>query len=226
MTAVSLENIREEITHTLRNSDILSVSVRGVTTTTDNFTATTGQTVFTLTHTAVKNIRSLTVASVAKRFLRDYTVNFNTGVVTLLVGAGNLDAVSIQYDYGNTDKIYPDYPRDNLSLQSFPRVAIAFTSDSTQPFQLGGLKWISDKIMTIFAWVPVNKDSAVASGLGGTDSLSNLVSSIRTAMQTNAKLFYTFQYITPTSIGPIIVGTNGKIIQQSQDFTIKHLIES
>jgi len=44
-------------------------------------------------------------------------------------------------------------------------------------------------------------------------------------MRTNAKSFYSFKYITPTGVNPITVGTNQKIIQASQDFNIKFLVE-
>jgi hypothetical protein len=225
MSTISLENIREEICHTLRNNDIFTTTIRGVTTTTDSFTATAGQTNFTLTHTNVKNVRSLTVNSVAKYFINDYTINFSTGVVTLLVGANLNDPVVIQYDYGSPDKIYPDMPRDDLSLTSFPRIGISLVSITTEPFGLGGMNHLSDILISIYLWMPVNKDSNIAGGLGGANDINTYMGTIRSVIRAQAKSFYSFKYITPTGSSPIIVGTNQKIIQLSSDFTIKFVTE-
>jgi len=223
---MDFEHIREEISHSLRNGDILSIAIRGVTTTTDSFIATASQTVFNLTQTGIKNIRSLTVNSVAKYLFRDYTYNGATGVVTLNTGAGIGEAVVIQYDYSaSADKIYPDMPRVDLTLTSFPRVGIEITNSNTMPFGLGGMTHISDLLITVYAWVPVNKDTSIAGGLGGTADLNDLIKNIRDTIRTNAKSYYNFTYITPKSTSPVIKGENNKIIQLSQDFYIKFLTE-
>jgi hypothetical protein len=224
-TSINLKDFRYELCHALRNADIFTVGVRGVTTKTDTFTATAGQTNFTLTQTTVKNVRALTVQTVAKTYLKDYTINFTTGIVTLLTGATVSDAVVIQYDYGTGDKIYPDMPRVDLSLSSFPRVGISVVNVNTKPLGLGGTSFISDVLVSVIAWVPVNKDTAVASGYGGTDDLSTLLHNIREYLQTNPKSFYNFKWIEPRTTSPIISGTNDKIIQQSQDFAIRFLVE-
>ena len=224
---IDIGNIREEIVILLRNSDIFSVAVRGATTRTDNFTATASQTAFQLTQTPVRNVRSVSVQSVSKKLFTDYTVNYATGVLTLNTGATLSDAVAIQYDYGATsgEKIYPDYPRGDLTLTSFPRIGMEITSARTETFGLSGVNHISDILITIFAFVPVNKDSNVSGGLGGTMDLSDLISTIRNTIRTNAKLFSQFQYIYPTSVSPLMRGTNDKIIHQSADFIAKFLVE-
>jgi hypothetical protein len=209
----------------LRNSDIFTTTIRGVTTKTDNFTATAGQTQFTLTQTAVKNIRSLTVNSVPKYFINNYIINWTTGVVTLSVGANLNDPVAIQYDYGSGDKIYPDYPRSDLTLTSFPRIGMEIISSTTSPLGLGGTTHISDLVVQIFLWMPINKDVNIAGGLGGTKDLNDYMSDIRSIIRTNAKNLYSFRYITPIGTSPVIIGTNQKIIQISQDFSIKFLVE-
>lgn len=225
MTTFDLQTIREEVTQLLRNSDIFTTTVRGVTTKTDTFTATSGQTQFTLTQTAVKNVRSLSVASVSKIYLTDYTVNWATGVVTLLVGATVGDVVVIQYDYGTGEKIYPDYPRSDLTLNSFPRIGMEIISSTTTPFGLGGMTHITDLVMTIFIFMPINKDSSIAGGLGGTKDLNDKMSTIRDVIRTNAKSFVSIPYITPTGTNPVIVGASQKIISLSQDFAIKFKTE-
>jgi hypothetical protein len=221
MTTISLENIREELCQVMRSGDILTISVRGVTTATQTATGAPAQTTLTLLNLPVRNIRIFTKDAVTQRFLTDYTINYTTGVITFSALTGG-EALSVTYDYGNGDKIYPDMPRDDLTLESFPRVGIELTSSSTTPLGLGGMTHISDLMITIMAWVPANK----VSGIGGTKYLSDLMSSIRNVIRQNAKLFSTFSYITPTATSPIIRSTNNKIIQQSEDFSIKFLVEA
>ena len=205
----------------MRSGDILTISVRGVATATQTATGAPAQTTITLTNLPVRNIRVFTKDAITQRFIADYTINYTTGVITFPALTGG-EALSVTYDYGSGDKIYPDMPRDDLTLESFPRVGIELTSISTTPLGLGGMTHISDLIVTIISWVPANKTNSI----GGTKYLSELLSSIRNVIRQNAKSFSTFAYITPTGTSPIIKSTNNKIIQQSEDFTIKFLVEN
>jgi hypothetical protein len=226
MTTISIMDIRNELTHFLRNSDVFSIAVRGVTTASnETFTATNLQTVFTLAHIPVRNIRSLTVNSVAKYYLRDYNVNFNTGVVTLSSPCTTGWQVIFTYDYGSGDKIFPDFPREDLQLTSFPRIGIEMTSLSTEPLGLGGNNHISDMLFTVILAVPVNVDTAVSAGYGGLTAMEGTWNLIRNAIRTNAKSFYTFSWIYPKGTGPLFRGQNDKILQQTADFMIKWKIE-
>lgn len=224
VTSTPIQSIKREIVNELRNADIFTTTQRGVTTTSQTFTATASQTVFTLTYEP-RNIRALTVASVSKYYFLDYSFDSVAKTVTLYTGATLSDAVVITYDYGTTgaggDKIYPDYPREDLSLKSFPRIAVEFTNQNTMPLGLGGTTWINDIVITVFCWVPAEKISSV----GGTDYLSTKVTAIRQALQTRAKSFQLFKWITPGAISPIIKGQYDKVIQQSQDFTIRFVVE-
>jgi hypothetical protein len=228
MSQISLTNIRKDLLNMLRNADVLTITVRGVTTKTDSFTATASQTQFTLTNTIVRNIRSLTVASVSKKYITEYTFNENTGVVTLATGASAGNAVVIQYDYSTAgnEKIYPDLAREDLTLDSYPRIGMQLTSMPTKPFSLGGTSNISEAIVTIFCWVPVNKVTAVASGFGGQTDLTDLMSSIRTAIFNNKKSLATIPYMYPRNLNPITKSINNKIIQCSVDTPLRFLVET
>lgn len=225
MTTLNVKNIREELVFYLRNADVLSVSIRGVTTGSYSGTGSGAQTTINLGQTNVRNVRSLTIDAVAQKYLRDYTVNFSTGVVTLTSALSGGEALEASFDYGSSEKIYPDFPRDDLTLTSFPRVGIEITSATTEPFALGGADHISDFVITIFAIVPVNKDSNVASGYGGTGDLSTLVSNIRGAIRTYAKSLHTIPYIYPLTLNPITTGWKNKAIMQSADFMAKFIVE-
>ena len=58
MTTLNLKKIKEELLNFIRNGDVLTISQRGVTTTTDNIVGIAGS-IVTLTNEGVKNIRSL-----------------------------------------------------------------------------------------------------------------------------------------------------------------------
>ena len=227
MPTIDLQNVRDELCNKLRGADIFTTTVRGVTTTTDNFVATSAQTAFQLANTLVRNVRSVTVASVAKTYITDFTFNETTGVLTLTTGATVSDAVAVQYDYSSTgsDRIYPDMPRVDLGLTSYPRVGIQITSITTTPLGLGGSAHVSDILLTVYAFVPANKDSAIANSAGGTEYLTDLITSIRTAVRSGAKAFGSFRYITPATVSPVIAGTDNKVLQQSIDFRIPYVIE-
>jgi len=123
MAYIEQTEIVKEYLNFLRNSDILTTTVRGVTTATQNFTtAQTGSETFTLTNaTNCKNIRSVTYDSTLLTYYTDYTINLDSGTVTILDVVPS-KTVTIVYDYGS-DKIHSDYPRLDLTLASYPRIA-------------------------------------------------------------------------------------------------------
>jgi len=227
MTTMNVMNIRNELCQLLRRSDVLTTTVRGVTRTAGTYTVGAGGEA---THTFTGNIPvrdfySITVDGSAKYYLRDYTMNWNTGVLTWNSALTNGQVVVYSIDWGSSDKIFPDMPRDDLTLTSFPRVGIEMTSVTTSPFGIGGANFISDILITVIIWVPVNKDSAVANGFGGLSDLQEVVRLVRASFITNAKSFYTFQFIHPAGTGPLTRSVNNKIMQQSEDFNIRFLVE-
>lgn len=227
MTTINFQQIRDELCQFLRYSDVLSTTIRGITRTTSSYTVGVGgEASHTFTgNTPVRDFKSLTVNSVAKYYLRDYTMNWNTGVLTWNTALIENDAVAYQIDWGSGDNIYPDLPRDDLYFSSFPRIGIEMVSVSTEPFGLGGMNHISDILLSIIVWVPVNKDSNVASSFGGLNDLESTNNLIREAIRSNAKSFYTFSWIYPKGKGPIIKGQNNKVMQISNDYLIRFKVE-
>lgn len=206
---------------------MLSTTVRGVTRTTSSYSVGVGgESTHTFTgNIPVRDFYSLTVDAVAKYYLRDYTINWTTGVLTWITPLTNGQAVAYSIDWGTGDKVYPDLPRDDLTLTSYPRVGIELTSISTEPLGLGGNNHISDILITVYIYVPVNKDTNVAGGYGGLADLEESMRLLRNAVRNFAKSFYTFSWITPAGTGPLIRGINNKIMSQSQDFNIKFNVE-
>lgn len=224
MATYNLQDITEDIMNTVRNSDVISIANRGVTTGSFSGSAGLGST-FDLGQTGIKNIRSYTRATVAQRLFKDFTVNWATGIVTSIVAFAGGEALVVSFDYGTGDKIYPDMPRADLSLSSYPRVGLQITNSNTQDFGLGGASHISDILITVYVWVPANKDSSVAGGIGGTESLKDLLTTIRTSMRTNAKLFGTFPFVTPKTTSPVMASDDKKLLQLSQDYNVRFVVE-
>ena len=221
---IDIQKVRDELTFFLRNMDILPTSVRGVTTVTENIIGESNQSYIAPENPGLKNVRLLTIDSIELSLFQDYTIG-SDGIITLITPLQGGEAIQLEYDYGTKDKIYPDFPRDDLTLESFPRIGLALTSSSTEVMGIGGLGHITDIIMTIFLFMPVNKNTSTASGIGGVSDLNNYYTAIRNAITSNSKNFKSFTYITPISINPIMPSTNNKIIQISGDYKIMLQIE-
>jgi len=205
MSTTDIVKLRQEILVFLRNSDILSTTQRGVTTKTDTFTATAGQTVFTLTSYTVRNIRSVTVASVTKNAYFDFTPAYNQGsasTVTLHSGATVGDSVAIQYDYssGLIEKIFPDYPISTpLFPTDLPRIGFDFEASRTTPIGIGSPNWLTDYLVRIKMFE-----------YGNYKNIDATLTVLRTKIKAAQKSFYHFQLATVSSMGPVISHTAEK----------------
>lgn len=201
---MNIKLIKQEQVNFLRNQDIFSISTRGVTTKTDTGTFSSAST-FTLSTspTICKNVRSVTRGTLLT-YGEDYTVNFLTGVITFTTA--QTGSYTIIYDYG-TDKIYPDFPRDDLTISSFPRIAIDVLSAPIDAFGIGGGTFISNVALTIVVY---DKNS---------DSLDSYINTIKELYVTNSKSFYYLKFIKPTLIGPTINSPDKKdeIMQKNID---------
>ena len=203
---MNIQSIKQEQVVFLRNQDIFTVGSRGVTTA--NATGTlSGTKVITISRTNVKNIRSITVDAVSKSLGTDYTVDYNhaTGCV-ITFGTNQTGDYIVSHDYG-TDKIYPDFPRDDLTIGSYPRIALDILNVTTDAFGIGGSQFISNVAFTIVVY----DDSS--------DDIDGYIQTIKDAYVTNAKNFYYLKFIKPTLIGPTINSQDKKneIMQKNID---------
>jgi len=220
MTTANVQKLKEELVVFLRNSDILSTTERGVTTKTDTFTATAGQTVFTLTQTVARNIRSVTVNAVSKSAYRDYTTSYGASVttVTLGTGAGVGEPVVIVYDYsaGTVEKIWPDYPELTFLVDNTPRIGFDFTAHRTKILGIGDANWLSDALVTIKVY-----DKSIK-------TIDSYLSTIRSKIKTNEKLFYHFPLVYISNMGPPIIHAElaKKVFEKSVDLILRFSYES
>lgn len=204
--ALNITNIKNELLVFLRNSDILTTTVRGVTTASATGTLA-GTKTITIARTNVKNVRSITVAAVSKYLGTDYTVDYNhaSGCV-ITFGANQTGDYVVSHDYG-TDKIFPDFPRSDLTINSYPRIAVDIISIDTDAFGIGGSQFISNINFTIVVY-----DDDV-------DDIDAYIQAIKTAIEAAPNDFYYFGFTKPTLTGPCIVspGKSDEIMQRNID---------
>lgn len=92
----------------------------------NNFTATSGQTEFTITPTSgsVSCITSVTVDGASQTKWTDYFWDYQNSKITFYTGLTVGQAVVVNFKYGSTNWVYSDKPNDNLGSDSFPRISL------------------------------------------------------------------------------------------------------
>lgn len=198
--------IKSEQVDFLRNNDVFSITERGVTTTTQEDTLDAEDTI-TIDKTTVKNIRSITVGGTAKSRGTDWTVDYkhaNGCVITF--GTNQTGDSIVTYDYG-ADKIYPDFPRNDLTINSYPRIAVDIINAPIDALGIGGDSFISNVAITIVAFA------------NNSDDLDTYIQAIKDLYVSNAKNFYYLKFVKPTFIGPTIKSLDKKdeIMQKNID---------
>ena len=208
MAYLDIEAIREELSVFLKNQDVISTTIRGVTTVTEEFNGTGSQLDFVLTNTAVRNVRSVTVGGATKDLKDDYTVDYEAATVTFTQApAAGTNNVDIQYDYGSTDSIFTNFPKNTLQLGSFPRIGVDLISSPTKAAGFGNVHET-----TIVFSVRIQARRSI--------DIANYGKVVRQYIIANRTNFKYLNVIMPQSIGAVIPGENkhGKILQQNFDF--------
>jgi len=203
---MDIPKIKQEQLVFLRNNDIFSVTERGVTTTTQEATLTAHDTI--TIDATVKNIRSITIGGVDKYVGTDYTVDYKhaTGCVVTF-GSNQTGAYVVTYDFGSSDKIYPDFPRNDLTIHSYPRIAVDVINVAVDALGIGGSSFISNVAITIVAFS------------NNSDDLDTYIQAIKELYVSNSKNFYYLKFIKPTFIGPTVNSPDKKdeIMQKNID---------
>lgn len=192
---LNIQSIKQEQVVFLRNQNIFTISQRGVTTGSDTGTFASDSTHL-INVSNGKNVRSITVGGSPLALGTDYTVNYifdDSGTIKIkftFTSAQTGDYV-ISYDYG-TDKIFPDFPRDDLTIDSFPRIAMDLLNVSIDTLGIGGDNFISNCAFTVVVY----DDNS--------DDIDGYIQAIKTAYVGAPKDFYYLKFIKPTLIGPTI----------------------
>ena len=210
MTNINSFNVK--LVHFLRNQDILTVAVRGVTTTTENGTFASDSTHL-IDDSQIKNIRSITRGTLLA-FGTDYTYDTDfddsgTKKTKITFTSSQTGSYTIIYDTG-TDKIFPDFPKDSLSISSYPRIAVDIISMASEDMGFGNQQVASST--TIFFTVVAYATK--------TKTVNQILDLVRTALVTAQNSFFYLSIVTPTDAGPLINDnpTKNEILHTNQDF--------
>jgi hypothetical protein len=205
---MNIPKIKQEQVVFLRNNDVFSTTVRGVTTAEATGTLA-GTDTITIESTPVKNIRSIVVDAVTKNLGVDYTVVYpKKGAVNCIITftSNQTGDYTVSYDYGD-DKIFPDFPRNDLTIDSYPRMAVDVINAPIVPLGIGGSQFISNVSITIVLYS------------NNSDDLDDWVNTIKDLYVSNANSFYYLGFTKPTLIGPTINSPDKKdeIMQKNID---------
>lgn len=215
MADIDYKQIKEELLNRIRNADVLTISERGVTTTTDSFNGDNIQTQFTLTNSGIKNIREVRVDTNIQTPLVDYTYTLtetdeNNKVITFTTppGVGILN-VEIDYDYSSSgDKIYDDFPLAEISIDSYPRIGFEIISDNTTLESFNRQLYQTELLISFQAF-----------GVGR-NATEDILSNLRQHLMDNRNNLVRLTYIEPRGRSRIlsVESTNGKIFKRTTDF--------
>ena len=194
ISTLNMESAKTEFVVFLRNSDILSTTQRGVTTSSSTFTATAAQTVFTLSNAVTRNVRNVMVDYVDKTDFVDYSVDYNvlSSTVTFTTGITENSSVIVMYDHssGLAEKIFPDYPEIEYLPNSVPRMGMGVIGPRTKPISIGNTNWLSDAIIRIKVYDKNLKN------------IDNFITTIRNKVKAAQRSFFHFPLVTISNIGP------------------------
>lgn len=208
-------DILEEVVVKIRNSDVLTTSQRGVVTTASTGTIS-GGTSITLTVPNVKNVRSVLINSSTLSYGSDYVVDYNSGtncVITLTSAqTGN---TTVNYDYGS-DKIYPGYPRQDISISAIPQIAVEFIDITSENGGFGNVNQNSyDLSIVVYDF---KKEDVRAT-----------IKKLRKFLIDNMNTFYYLKVVKPRMIGPMVPAEfekfKDRVFKQNIDFNSSFNLE-
>lgn len=216
-TVIDYKKIKDEIVMILRNGDVFTITERGVTTTTD-----TGSWSSISTHLInvnnIKNIRSITVDAIPLTFGTDYTYNIDyndvgTKKCQITLNTAQTGSYVITYDYG-IDKIYPDYPRTDLTISSYPRISVGIIGDTSSEESADG----SIKEASVSLSISAYDENA--------ENVEDYLKSVRTILLANQKLLYYSKYLYRLASGPLVQFGNYKIQTRNIDYLSVYNLET
>lgn len=203
MATINEKHMRDEMAVFLKNQNVLNASDRGVTQVVASSLGTLSSTQSTLINRSnIRNIRRLSVDNDAKTFGTDYTVDYyynDTGTRKCQINfTGTVAGVAtVTYDYGASEKIYPNFPRTDMTLASYPRVGLEVIDIDTEPYGYGNVN--NSNIDISFTVMDDSKDNIL-----------DIMNSIRSAIVNNQDGFYYLKLVKPRRTGPVVPVTDGK----------------
>lgn len=207
---IQVWEVMNEIITRVRNYDVLTITQRGVTTTTASgtWTAATSQLI---NVSNVRNIRSITVGGSPINYGEDYTADYTyddsgTQKCKITLNAAETGAYVITYDYG-PDKIQLDTPQERLKISSFPRVAVLPMPSPSRPGGMGNVNE-TDIYFEIIVYDP------------STRKVLEYIDAYRKELIDDQIGFYYLKVVRPHGRGALLQGPGRafKIFQQNMEF--------
>jgi len=226
MAYLSIVNIENEFLNFLRSSDIYTITERGVTTATDTTVITALPQTITLS-TSLKNIRSVTNSSTALvlKLGTNYTMDLDAGTITITSGAVGTNSIATIYDSGTTDHIFPDYPRPNLTISSFPRCGFEVYTWSTDTGGFGNVN-VTDFGIDVSLYEYADDSGSAPHGR---KKVKQRMDALRQAIITAQTNLYYCSYIKPQNMRAVeLLDTDkgkGKIYKISIDVSSRNNYE-
>jgi hypothetical protein len=209
---INIQDLKSELLWFLRNNNFLTIAQRGVETETIEDTLDEDVS-YEIEDTKVKNIRSLKVNDEVLRLGYDYDLNTEENAVVSFK-TPKTGTLEITYDTGIGDKIWSDYPRDNLSISQYPRIGFDVVAINTTPLSLGAKDYINEILISIVIYAEKNRE------------VESILNNIRTKLIQNAKNFYFNRFIQVTNIGRLIEDNEyNSIVHRSIDLISKWKVE-
>ena len=211
MTIQNYNLLKQEIVYLLRNGDVFTTSEREVSTTSTTRVLNNDSSLL-INVGNVKNIRSLTIGSNSLKLYTDYDldITFNdSGSIKTLVTfkTPQTGSYEVVYDYGK-DKIFPDLPKPEIKISSFPRIGIDIIGEDSEDNELSG----NSELVNISFSIIVYRNK--------TWDIDEIIHKIKTLIFNNKKTLYNARYIKKLSSGPITKFIDGKekIFQRNIDY--------
>jgi len=203
MATLNEKHMRDEMAVFLKNEDVLTASERGVTQVTGTTLGTLASATTTLINkNNIRNIRNVSVADTAKTFGTDYTVDYyyldgSTRKCQITWAASTSGAGTVTYDYGATEKIYPNFPRTDMTLASYPRIGLEVVDIDSEPYGFNNVN--NSNVDISFTVVDDSKDNIL-----------DIMNNVRDAIVNNQSGFYYLKLVKPRRTGPVVPVTDGK----------------
>jgi len=202
--------VKNEILNFIRSGDILTDSIRGVQEKTITGTLS-SDTELLINVSNVKNIVEIIVDSVELSYGKDYTLDLTyddsgTKKAKISFTSSQTGSYSVTYHYG-TDKIYGSFPKDDLSIGSYPRIGFDVLAKSKDNNGIGGETWVSDYLVSIVLAARRKED------------VEDYMDALETLIDQNNKSFSFASIATVVGQGPMGYASrlNNEVFQRSLD---------
>ena len=133
------------------------------------------------------------IGGVKQDFGTDWTINWrgaNAGTITFTTApTTGTNNVSIKYGYGSSNMVYPDYPRNDLGVDQYPRIGF-LVNIAPEIAGMGGTN------------LPINNTITITLKAVGPNTrlIDSYIDSLLEQIKQDAKQFYNINFINPVRL--------------------------